>query len=70
MLFFGLIFATTVILKKDKVVDNVEPETRVDKQLIGGDKDEGGCLIGAGYRWCEPKQKCLREWEEPCEDNK
>jgi len=35
-------------------------------QLIGGQKDEHGCLIPAGYSWCEPKQKCLREWEEPC----
>ncbi|MBN2517462.1 MAG: hypothetical protein JXB14_01315 [Candidatus Altiarchaeota archaeon] len=35
---------------------------------IGGDKDEHGCLIAAGYSWCEPKQKCLRTWEEPCEE--
>ncbi len=36
--------------------------------LIGGETDEGGCLIGAGYSWCEPKQKCLRVWEEACTD--
>lgn len=36
--------------------------------LIGGDKDEGGCLVGAGYSWCESKNKCLRVWEEPCID--
>lgn len=35
--------------------------------IIGGDKDEHGCLIAAGYSWCEAKQKCLRTWEEPCE---
>ena len=34
--------------------------------LIGGDKDAGGCLIGAGYSWCEAKQKCLRVFEEDC----
>ena len=34
--------------------------------LIGGDKDAHGCLIAAGYSWCEVKQKCLRTWEEPC----
>jgi len=33
---------------------------------IGGDKDEHGCLIAAGYTWCEAKQKCLRSWEEEC----
>ena len=41
------------------------------ERLIGGDKDEGGCLIGAGYSWCEEKNKCLRTWEEPCiEENR
>lgn len=40
------------------------------ERLIGGDKDEGGCLVGAGYSWCEVKNKCLRVWEEACiEDN-
>ncbi len=34
--------------------------------LIGGDKDAGGCWIGAGYSWCEAKQKCLRVFEEDC----
>ncbi len=35
--------------------------------LIGGDRDEHGCLGPAGYSWCEVKQKCLRVWEEKCE---
>ncbi len=34
----------------------------------GGDVDEHGCVGSAGYTWCEPKQKCLRTWEEPCEE--
>ncbi len=34
--------------------------------LVGGDKDEHGCIGSAGYSWCEAKQKCLRVWEEPC----
>jgi hypothetical protein len=38
-----------------------------DEHLIGGQKDEHGCLIPAGYSWCEIKQKCLRTWEEKCE---
>lgn len=37
-----------------------------NRKLIGGDKDGHGCLIAAGYSWCEAKQKCLRVWEEPC----
>ena len=37
------------------------------EQVVGGDKDEHGCIGSAGYSWCEPKQKCLRVWEENCE---
>lgn len=36
------------------------------RNLIGGQKDDHGCLIPAGYSWCEAKGKCLRTWEEPC----
>jgi hypothetical protein len=42
--------------------------TEDNGQLIGGQKDEHGCLIAAGYSWCEAKQKCLRFWEEGCDD--
>lgn len=37
---------------------------------IGGDKDEHGCLTAAGYQWCESRDKCVRAWEEYCEDLK
>jgi len=40
---------------------------RNGRNLIGGQKDEHGCIIPAGYSWCEAKQKCLRTWEEKCE---
>lgn len=35
--------------------------------LVGGDRDDHGCIGSAGYSWCELKQKCLRSWEEKCE---
>lgn len=41
--------------------------TSTNPKIIGGQKDEHGCLIAAGYSWCEAKQKCLRTWEEKCE---
>jgi hypothetical protein len=41
----------------------------IEPKRIGGDKDAHGCYLSAGYRWCEAKQKCLREWEEKCEEN-
>lgn len=35
-------------------------------ELIGGDRDEHGCIPSAGYSWCESEQKCYRSWEESC----
>ncbi|MBN2566746.1 hypothetical protein JXB02_01515 [Candidatus Woesearchaeota archaeon] len=40
--------------------------TTQPERPIGGDMDEHGCLIAAGYSWCEERQKCLRSWEEEC----
>ena len=43
-------------------------ESEVNNQIIvGGDKDNHGCIASAGYSWCEAKQKCLRIWEEKCD---
>ena len=39
------------------------------QETIGGQTDEKGCLTAAGYSWCEAKQKCLRVWEEKCQDS-
>ncbi|MDD1660575.1 MAG: hypothetical protein LUQ62_05150 [Methanomicrobiales archaeon] len=33
---------------------------------IFGDRDRHGCLIGAGYTWCESEGRCIRVWEEAC----
>ena len=32
--------------------------------VIGGDKDEHGCISTAGYRYCAAEDKCLRAFEE------
>jgi len=42
--------------------------SNTEEQLIGGQTDEHGCLGPAGYTWCEAKQKCLRIFEEACDD--
>ncbi|MFA5368743.1 MAG: hypothetical protein WC303_01895 [Candidatus Paceibacterota bacterium] len=39
---------------------------KTNSQIVGGDKDEHGCIGSAGYTWCEAKNKCLRLWEEEC----
>ncbi len=46
----------------NKEVQAVNEQT----QMVGGDRDEHGCIGSAGYIWCEEKQKCLRAWEEAC----
>jgi len=33
-------------------------------QTIGGQVDEYGCLIAAGYSWNKTEQECVREWEQ------
>ena len=38
------------------------------REPIGGQTDEHGCLVAAGYSWCEAGQKCLRVFEEFCPD--
>lgn len=35
-------------------------------QPIGGQTDAHGCLVGAGYSWCEARQECERSWERYC----
>ncbi len=42
-------------------------EIKNSENIVGGDKDEHGCIGSAGYSWCEKKEKCLRPWEEKCE---
>lgn len=48
--------------------DSSQPATPDAKNppIVGGDRDEHGCIGSAGYQWCENKQKCLRIWEEDC----
>jgi len=43
-------------------------DSDIDKNsvLVGDDKDGYGCILSAGYSWCESKEKCLRIWEEDC----
>jgi hypothetical protein len=36
--------------------------------IVGGDKDEHGCIGSAGYIWCESLDECIRPWETNCSD--
>lgn len=44
----------------------VANSTFFKSQIIGGQKDEHGCLPAAGYSWCGAKNVCIRQWEEYC----
>ena len=48
---------------------NFQNEPDQNQAIVGNDRDSHGCIPSAGYSWCEAKQKCLRSWEEPCEEN-
>ncbi len=32
------------------------------EKTIGGDRDEHGCLVGAGYSWSDAQSACIRVW--------
>lgn len=49
------------------VSSRISPTAEISESVVGGDRDEHGCIGSAGYSWCEVKQKCLRSWEESCE---
>ena len=53
----------------DSIEDKVEEvaDSLINRPLLGGDRDEHGCIPSAGYIWCEELQKCIRPWEEKCE---
>jgi hypothetical protein len=42
--------------------------SRICGGVVGGDRDEHGCIGSAGYSWCSTKNKCLRTWEESCDN--
>lgn len=72
VLIVGLMLASCTFQPKNEKV-TVTPTVVTAKptgQMVGNDVDEHGCKASAGYSWCEVKQKCLRIWEEKCEEEK
>lgn len=41
-----------------------------DGEIIGGEEDAHGCLIGAGYSWNKSIGACVREWELNADERK
>lgn len=50
-----------------KMLINMLFITNVSAQmLVGGTRDEHGCVMDGGYTWCEETQSCIRPWETGC----
>lgn len=33
------------------------------ERMVGGDRDNYGCIGSAGYQWCRSENQCVRSWE-------
>ncbi|MBP8016967.1 hypothetical protein KAZ01_03070, partial [Candidatus Gracilibacteria bacterium] len=60
---------TTTTTNTGTTVDGATTTTSTGV-IVGGDKDNHGCIGSAGYTWCGSKNKCIRSWEEKCEVTK
>lgn len=58
----GFILAGSISRNQSDGVQNRSDSPAVDQISI-----DKGCDTGSGYIWCEPKQVCLRLYEEKCE---
>ncbi len=47
-------------INDDKVIFTYKEET---PKVVGGDRDEHGCIGSAGYQWCASTSQCVRPWE-------
>lgn len=66
--YFRIIILLSVFVAISSFIFSLSKTGNNEPPVLGGDRDEHGCIGSAGYSWCEPKQKCLRVWEEPCEE--
>ena len=75
----GIVIATLVILVIIAIVfiiidavrsnqnhHHPHPHPRPPYNPKGHDVDKHGCNRSAGYKWCKPKKKCIRPFEEKC----
>ena len=57
---------SNIIVANNNIVNDSVNDSNSSGNVIGGEKDEHGCIIPAGYSWCESLQKCIRPWETNC----
>ncbi|WP_104382430.1 hypothetical protein [Sphingobacterium sp. HMA12] len=55
-----VLFAGCNNAQQSKSTESTEDQAKEETPSIGGDKDEHGCLVGAGQTWSEVKQGCIQ----------
>ena len=55
-----LFFSACNFINGDEKLDE---NATIDPEPVGGQKDEHGCLVPAGYTWSALKQECVRIFE-------
>ncbi len=46
------------------LINGTTKYTLESSNIVGGDKDNHGCISSAGYTWSNLKSKCIRTWEQ------
>lgn len=54
------------VIEGETVTVPLPYESGAAAPVVGGDRDENGCIGSAGYTWCAQLNKCIRSWEEEC----
>ena len=67
--FLGLISLSVQSLSQTTQTTKGMVGASTSTSMVGGENDAHGCLIGAGYTWCDSHESCIRSWVTPCEDN-
>lgn len=58
LLSFALVFAVENDSANNRDIQNDRG------MMVGGDMDDHGCMIGAGYSWNATEERCVREWSQ------
>lgn len=61
--FVGLVIVLGGCVQQGDKNQITEPEADSRVEIVGGDTDTHGCLVGAGYQFDEEVNACVRSWE-------
>ena len=58
----GIMACATMLMSCNSSSKDTNKEAP-EKTLVGGDRDDHGCIASAGYQWSELLKDCIRPWE-------